>query len=401
MGVVFDSLLGKPLLHSHAKELDSRYVVSAGKASGQTVYGGTGASENLNLYSTSNASKGTVSVAGTLYVNEANGRVGVGTATPNAKIQVVDYVNFDDARGSTFLGYQAGNVNAAVSGTGIGYWALRSNTTGIQNIAIGTEALANNTTGSNNFAIGYKALNGNTTGSDNLAIGIYALVNNNGSFNFAFGYNALGNNTSGAANVGIGNEVLSQTNASDNVAIGFSALRAAPCGGGNVGIGKDVLYNAGVVNSVAIGAGAGAAYASQATLANVTLIGYRAGVSLQTGADNNVLIGYQAGDNITTGSNNIIIGTNIDAPSPTGSNQMYLGGVIYANLSSGNVGIGTTAPNSAAILELASTTKAFLPPKKRTQLPALPAWLFLTRRFKSCACGGRAGGRQLRRRKSI
>jgi hypothetical protein len=34
--------------------------------------------------------------------------------------------------------------------------------------------------------------------------------------------------------------------------------------------------------------------------------------------------------------------------------------------SSGNVGIGTTSPNAAALLDVTSTTKGFLPPRMTT-----------------------------------
>jgi len=57
------------------------YVASAGVAGGQTINGGTAASENLTLVSTSNATKGQVRLGSSTGVvfDEANGLLGVGT----------------------------------------------------------------------------------------------------------------------------------------------------------------------------------------------------------------------------------------------------------------------------------------------------------------------------------
>ena len=87
--------------------------VLAGKSGGQTLYGGTGASENLTLYSTSNATKGKVTApngfvtpkiypasdsttafqinkadgtTNVLNVDTTNGRVGIGTTSPGANL---------------------------------------------------------------------------------------------------------------------------------------------------------------------------------------------------------------------------------------------------------------------------------------------------------------------------
>ena len=72
---------------------------------------------------------------------------------------------------------------------------------------------------------------------------------------------------------------------------------------------------------------------------------------------------FKAGYNITDGSGNIIIGANINAPSATASNQLNIGNTIYGDLSTHNVGMGTTSPNPSAILDLSSTSKGFLPPR--------------------------------------
>lgn len=53
------------------------YVKLAGRASGQTVYGGTGSGESLNLYSTSHATKGPINI-GLNFKEYSNGTLAIG-----------------------------------------------------------------------------------------------------------------------------------------------------------------------------------------------------------------------------------------------------------------------------------------------------------------------------------
>jgi len=87
-------------------------------------------------------------------------------------------------------------------------------------------------------------------------------------------------------------------------------------------------------------AGAGGLYSS---FSSSTLMGYSAGNRLTTGSDN-ILLGFQAGDSITTGNRNIIIGYDQDAPTSSTNNHLNIGGAIYGDLSTGQIGIGTAAP---------------------------------------------------------
>lgn len=74
-------------------------------------------------------------------------------------------------------------------------------------------------------------------------------------------------------------------------------------------------------------------------------MGYQAGYALSTGSDN-LLLGFRSGDSLTTGSRNIIIGYDQDAPAPTTSNHLNIGGLIFGDLAAGKVGIGTANPTS-------------------------------------------------------
>lgn len=61
--------------------------LSTGISGGQSVIGGTGASENLTLSSTSNATKGKM-LFGTSTYDEVNNRLGIGTASPSYTLDV-------------------------------------------------------------------------------------------------------------------------------------------------------------------------------------------------------------------------------------------------------------------------------------------------------------------------
>ena len=247
-----------------------------------------------------------------------SGNVGIGTTTPNNKLQVAGLVNFDDTRFSTLLGKSAGSVNTGNYNSFFGYQAGFSNTTGYQNTASGAGALSDNTTGYGNTASGFLALFSNTTANDNTANGNGALYFNTGAANTASGAGALYANTVGFSNTASGNGSLrDNTTGYQNTASGAGALSDNTTGYNNTAIGSQAFYS-------------------------------------NTTGNNNTTIGYAAGDNITTGSRNIIIGSDIDAPSATADNQLSIGNLIFGTgldgtgttISTGNVGIGTASPTS-------------------------------------------------------
>lgn len=197
---------------------------------------------------------------------------------------------------NTFVGVNAGNFTMGSTATETFH--------GSYNSAMGHEAFFTNTTGYHNSAIGYQALVRNTTGFRNSAMGYLALqANIGGSYNSAMGYQALVNNTEGV----------------NNSAVGSFALRDNTEGDNNTAIGYAALIN---VNPTGV-----------------------------TEGRRNTAFGFGAGDNITTGSNNLIIGYQIDAPSATADFQLNIGDIIYGELDTGNVGIGTTSPDEKLVLE--------------------------------------------------
>jgi len=68
---------------------DSNYVFLSGRAGGQTVNGGTDASDDLVLKSTSDATKGKIIFGADTAFDEANERFGVGTNSPETSLHVL------------------------------------------------------------------------------------------------------------------------------------------------------------------------------------------------------------------------------------------------------------------------------------------------------------------------
>jgi len=200
---------------------------------------------------------------------------------------------------NTFIGINSGNltmgstalaVYQASYNTVIGKWTLNSNTTGYRNTAIGYNTLLSNTTGHNNTAHGVETLRYNTSGFANTAIGPNSLyLNTSGINNTAIGYQSLFSNSTG----------------NDNTAIGYLA--------------------GGEINSA-------------------------------TGTGANTIIGNSTGRGIVTGVNNTIIGANVTGLSAGLSNNIIIAdgaGNRRINVgSTGNVGIGTTSPDTRLVVGL-------------------------------------------------
>lgn len=203
--------------------------------------------------------------------------------------------------------------NTGYGNVGIGYASLNANKKGYGNLAIGDSSLYLNTNGANNVSIGYLSLYSSLTGSTNVGIG----------------YRALYSNITGESNISIGSD-SSYTNATGlrNTVIGYRAMR----------------YSNGSYQNTTIGG-----YTGYNNLAgyNNTLLGYKAGYGVTGNSNsNNIFIGYQAGNSVTTGSDNIVIGYDEDLPLATTSNHLNIGGLIYGDLSGGNVGVATVTPDT-------------------------------------------------------
>jgi hypothetical protein len=265
------------------------------------------------------AATGTVSIAasGTDYADFASTGLNLPVATESYKIAGNNALWQDATNSNLVVGSSSFTSNVSQTGGG---------GNGQNNTVVGISALGSNTTGNKNVAVGNGALGANTIGIVNTAVGLWALLSNTtGSYNVALGKQALQTNTTGIYNTGIGTYAL-YTNATGtyNTAIGGNALNLTT---GN----------------------------------NNTALGSYAGYDISTGGFNIVIGAYTTtGVGVTTGSNNILIGQDVRPASQTASNQMNIGNLIYATglasgatASTGNVAIGTSAPN--AMLDVSQT----------------------------------------------
>ncbi len=307
------------------------------------------------------------------------GNLGVGSSTPNYKLDVKGFVNVDEFSGykqggNTILYASTTNNALAVGASSAAAWMSASSTAwnsvaigdgalgttplnagSNNNVAIGANSLRNLTTGSSNVAIGKDALYSATSGSENFALGASVLYYNNGDYNVGIGSGVLGSNTSGSYNIGIGRLSMQyNTVGENNVAIGGATLNQATSSSNNTAIG--------------FFAGASISGATGAVGAGNTLLGHRAGGEITTGGYNTI-IGYFTGSNVTTGSNNILIGQDVRSGlSVTASDQLNIGNLLFGTglgsgttLGTGNIGIGLANPATKLdVLGTASSTNLFV-----------------------------------------
>ena len=173
-----------------------------------------------------------------------SGNVGIGMISPSQALDVVGKISLNDGGKSVFVGEGAGlnDDGSDNKNVGIGYYSLRSNTTGSYNTANGYASLFLNTTGSSNTANGYLSLYSNTTGS----------------YNFGLGYNAgryiadgeTGNAT-GTYNTFIGSDTKALADGDTNeIVIGNSAVGV---GSNSVVLGNDSITKTVLKGNVGIG----------------------------------------------------------------------------------------------------------------------------------------------------
>jgi hypothetical protein len=254
-----------------------------------------------------------------------NGRVGFGgVAVPSQSIDVVGSIKLEDTTSST---------------SGILYK--------------GASLFAHNfhhPTGGGAIPMGFNTFYGINAG--NLTMGSTATLPFESSFNTGSGYGALTLNTLGYYNTADGvNALTANTTGYSNNAHGAGALGANTIGYNNTANGTSALAgNTTGYFLVGMGIHAGRYISGGVTLNQTSNTSVYLGSStkaLASGDTNEIVIGYDA---TGIGSNSAVIGNDS----------------ITKTILKGSIGIGTTAPNSSSIIDAASTTKGFLPPRMTT-----------------------------------
>lgn len=149
--------------------------------------------------------------------------------------------DFNIGSNNTMIGYRAGNcfdaANKPGTGTGhnnvgVGFFAMRKNLIGNENVILGSFAATDATTMHGVIAIGFSALSSTKKiGDDTIAIGRKSLENSVGIGNIGLGAQTLQATTQGAGNIAIGSEALGKNlTGSDNTSLGNKAGLYTPLG---------------------------------------------------------------------------------------------------------------------------------------------------------------------------
>jgi hypothetical protein len=348
--------LNKPISKLTQLALDSKVDKVAGKnlstedftTAEKNKLASLGGSQDLSLFApllspslsgiptapTASSNTNTTQIATTAFVNTTVANKFVDLTT-NQTIAGTKTFNSDLIANGLIIGKGKGQNNY---NTVFGAGALNSsNANGTRNTAIGYLALTQyaGTTFDNNTGVGYFNMIGLTTGYGNTSIGAETMFN----------VGTASNNT------GIGNQSLINAAGDNNVGVGARSGDGLTTGTNNTFVGTQARTTS-----------------AGATITNATALGYGAVVT-----DNNTIqLGNLGVTNVRTSG--LYTGSGFKTPTGTSSQYLMADGSVssstlsnYLPISGGNMtgqlSIGTNSPESSAVLNVASTTQGFLPPR--------------------------------------
>jgi hypothetical protein len=283
---------------------------------------------------TASSNTNTNQIATTAFVNTTVANKFVDLTT-NQTIAGTKTFNSDLIANGLIIGKGKGQNNY---NTVFGAGALNSsNANGTRNTAIGYLALTQyaGTTFDNNTGVGYFNMIGLTTGYGNTSIGAETMFN----------IGTASNNT------GIGNQSLINAAGDNNVGVGARSGDGLTTGTNNTFVGTQARTTS-----------------AGATISNATALGYGAVVT----ENNTIQLGNLGVTNVRTSG--LYTGSGFKTPTGTSSQYLMADGSVssstlsnYLPISGGNMtgqlSIGTNSPESSALLNVASTTQGFLPPR--------------------------------------
>ena len=272
---------------------------------------------------------------------DISGKVGIGTTTPAATLDVKGAINAltayqigvsnvlsigSAADSNLFLGVGAGVHNVAGSGQFnmfSGYQAGYSNTTGVANTFDGLQAGYSNTTAGYNSFYGAETGFSNTTGSENTFSGAFAgLSNTTGSNNVFSGFEAGESNTTGSSNVFDGWRAGYQNTNGVNISFFGSAAGFSNTSGSN-----DSFFgsSAGYDNTSGTFNAFFGDFAGERNTTGGSNAFFGSGSGVNNVGSSNTFLGAFAGSTNGIGSNNIFIGKSAGFDNATGNYNIYIG----------------------------------------------------------------------------
>ena len=331
-------------------------VVGVANVSGSYTIGGVNAvsepvagSTYVGNIATANSTSAAVTAVGYQALNALT------TGTANTAVGTNALSSITSTQYNTAVGAGAMQYATSGSSTAVGTSALKQ-VTGLYNTGVGDSAASNTTSGIQNSAFGKSALYANTTGANNAALGYYTLFLSTGNGNTAVGEYAGGNLSSGNNNTFIGLSAGGNMSAgSGNIAIGNNPSLPIATGSNQLNIGN-LIYGSSVdgsgatVSSGSIGIGTTTPMALLDVYGsglNSALIVPRASIAQRPATGINGMIRYQTDTNGLEAFTNGNWSALATSSSGGGASQWTTSGANIFYNSTGNVGIGTTAPTAA------------------------------------------------------